>query len=234
MRIFSACLISASVVLATLAAAETAAFVTEQPDGGKYQAGMTYAAALQKLNAWRGDCDLICIGDSITWGWDAEPWAKRLAPRKAYNYGVPGDGTQNMLFRLANTNLAKLHPKVAVILAGVNNYKEKPEAIHAGVKAVLAKTREIFPGIKIILVDILPCASRPMETLQAANALIAKECDEKTVFHLSLADKMVAENGSYRGLRADKLHLTAEGYQIWADALEPLLTRLGLPAPAGP
>lgn len=31
------------------------------------------------------------------------------------------------------------------------------------------------------------------------------------------------ENGELEGMTVDKLHLSAKGYQVWADALEPLL-----------
>ena len=37
---------------------------------------------------------------------------------------------------------------------------------------------------------------------------------------------MVKEGDSWKGLGKDRLHLTEEGYLIWAEAMEPLLARL--------
>ena len=50
--------------------------------------------------------------------------------------------------------------------------------------------------------------------------------DEKTVFRLNLGEQMVKEGDTWKGLGKDRLHLTEEGYLIWAEAMEPLLARL--------
>ena len=63
------------------------------------------------------------------------------------------------------------------------------------------------------------------------NAKIARLADGKMVRFLNINDQLADQNGQlHDGLTMDKLHPTAKGYQIWADALKPLLTGiLGLP-----
>ena len=200
-----------------------------QPDGKRYESddknGGIYGNMERRIAKLKGPCDLIFIGDSITQGWNGNVWTEFYGKRTPLNYGIPGDSTQNVLFRLNYEGLKTLKPKVAVILIGTNNTGDPAAEIAAGVKAVINKTLELFPDCKIILLDILPTA-RKTETVVAANALIAQLSDEKKIFRLNLGEKMIKEGDSWKGLGKDRLHLTEEGYRIWAETMEPLLARL--------
>jgi len=90
------------------------------------------------------------------------------------------------------------------------------------VKAVIDATKVKFPGIKVIVQSILPNA-RATQKMAAANQLIAPLADNRTVFFLDLAAKFTPDGDSWKGLGRDKLHLTAEGYEMWAAELEALL-----------
>src|SRR5258707_694668 len=82
-----------------------------------------YASEARQTSA-----NVVFLGDSITFGWGdaAHPyvgtstWDEQIAPLKAQNFGVPGDQTQNLVWRLQNGELAG-QPKVAVVLIGTNN-----------------------------------------------------------------------------------------------------------------
>jgi lysophospholipase L1-like esterase len=108
------------------------------------------------------------------------------------------------------------------VLIGTNNTQDTPEAIATGVKAVITATQEKFAGIKVIVLSILPNA-RATAKMAAANQLIAPLTDGKTVFYLDLAAKFTPEGDNWKGLSRDKLHLTTEGYEMWAAELEALL-----------
>ena len=182
-------------------------------------------------------CDLIFIGDSITAGWrgvGSAIWAKYYEPRHALNFGISGDKTQNVLWRLNNMDLSNLKPKVAVILIGGNNIGNTPHEIADGIKAVLANTQEAFPGVKIILVSVMP-NERATDKMMQVNSLIRGYADDSTVYYLDLVPLMppittTAPDGTadtnWKGLGQDRLHPDATGYQIWADAMDPLLTKL--------
>ncbi len=77
------------------------------------------------------DCKLVFFGDSITWSWSLGPatgkaiWEKEFAPYKPINMGNSGDITPVMLHRVTRGNLEfppGHHPKVAVLLCGINNF----------------------------------------------------------------------------------------------------------------
>jgi lysophospholipase L1-like esterase len=179
--------------------------------------------------------DLMFVGDSITEAWTSGPWGgyvhgtpvweKVYAPRHALNFGVGADRTQHVLYRLDTMDVKGLTPKVIVLMIGTNNNIDTAPDIAAGVHAVLTKLETMYPAAKIILVSILPNA-RATQLMADANALIKPFADGKTVFYFDLAALMPPVGDSWLGLSPDKLHPTEAGYQIWADGMEPLLSKL--------
>jgi lysophospholipase L1-like esterase len=182
-----------------------------------------------RLNGMKGKtCDILFIGDSITQVWDREGkevWKKHYADRHAFNFGVGADRTQNVLWRLENLPVKGLAPKVAVIMIGTNNFADPPADVAAGVKAVVAKVQKLYAGVKVIVVSITPNA-RANQTMMAANAIIKSLADDQSVFYLDLVPLMPKVGNSWKGLLPDRLHFSPEGYEIWATAMEPLLTKL--------
>ena len=69
------------------------------------------------------EAQIVFIGDSITEGWrynGSAVWDKYYAPRHAFNYGIGGDRTENLLWRIADKELDGLKPKVAVLMIGIS------------------------------------------------------------------------------------------------------------------
>ena len=178
------------------------------------------------------DADIIFLGDSITQNWMSkgrEVWDAEFAPRKALDFGISGDQTQHVLWRMQNYPIARLHPKVAVILIGTNNQKNTPEEIASGVQAIITKTQTMFPGIRIILNSIMP--NRRNNTLMmAANEHLRTMADGNRVVYLDLGPLMTPVGDNWKGLGPDYLHPDASGYRLWADALLPVLNRMLAPA----
>jgi lysophospholipase L1-like esterase len=182
------------------------------------------------------DADIIFLGDSITQGWLSKGqavWDANFDPRNALDFGISGDQTQHVLWRMESYPIQRLHPKVAVVLIGTNNLHNTAPEIADGVKAVLTKTQTMYPGIRIILVSIMP-NRRANDLMMAANTILRTFADEKTVFYLDLVPLMTPVGDNWKGLGADHLHPDADGYQLWADALLPLLNKLLPPVPSQP
>jgi lysophospholipase L1-like esterase len=115
-------------------------------------------------------------------------------------------------------------------MIGTNNVSDTPEEIAAGVRAVIVSTQKKFPGIKVVLMRLLP-NSRAGAKMALANGLLAAMADKKTVHYLDLAARFTPVDDNWKGLGRDKLHLTAEGYEMWAEQLEALLPSLVGAAP---
>ena len=108
--------------------------------------------------------DLLFIGDSITdcWRWQAPRyginiWNKYYAPLHAADFGISGDRTQHVLWRIDHGELDGLHPKVIVLLIGTNNSRDNsPEQIAEAIKVILDRIQEKCPGSKILLLGVFP------------------------------------------------------------------------------
>jgi lysophospholipase L1-like esterase len=180
------------------------------------------------------DADIIFIGDSITQNWlsqGKDVWDKEFAPRNALDFGISGDQTQHVLWRMQNYPIARLHPKVAVILIGTNNQGNTPEEIAAGVQAVIAKTQAMFPGIRIILNSIMP-NRRNNALMMSANEHLRTMADGNGVVYLDLVPLMTPVGDNWKGLGPDHLHPDETGYRLWADALLPVLDHMLTPSAA--
>jgi len=205
--------------------------------------------------ARQGGIDVYFEGDSITrrWGASDQQYADFLANWKenfygwnAANFGWGGDTIQNILWRLQNGELDGVNPKVIVLLAGTNNIgnripqdgdERNVQELAAGIKATLEVMRTKAPGAVIILIGITPRNDGPagktsVKTIDKINAQIAQLADGKKVRYLNINDKLANKDGTlYEGMTVDGLHLSVKGYQVWADALKPILTEiLGPPA----
>jgi lysophospholipase L1-like esterase len=189
-----------------------------------------HQANLDKVK--KGNIDLLFVGDSITEGWgNNSVWQKTYEPLKAANIGIGGDTTENVLWRLDNGEVEGISPKVAVLLIGTNNLGlegHAPDAVAKGVAAVVQSLRKKLPKTKILLLAIFPRDEQPTadirKKIKTVNDTIAKLDDKKTVRFLDIGAKLSNPDGSLsKEVMPDFLHLSEKGYQIWADAMAPLL-----------
>jgi lysophospholipase L1-like esterase len=197
--------------------------------------------------AKQGRIDVYFVGDSITRRWGATDypdflanWRRNFHGWNAADFGWGGDTTQNVLWRLENGELDGVNPKVIVVMAGTNNVgpaggdDAKAADVARGVKAILDVCRRKAPAAVIVLMGITPRndTMAAVATINRINDRIARFADGKTVRYLNVNDKLADRDGVLRaGMSPDRLHLSAKGYQVWADALKPILTELlGPPA----
>ncbi len=196
-----------------------------------------------------GRIDVFFAGDSITRRWGATDYPEFLANWKrnfhgwnAANFGWGGDTVQNVLWRLQNGELDGVNPKVIVVMAGTNNLGDAGHAdadadaladeVVAGLGAVLATCRQKAPGAVVVLMGLTPRNDVPVAAIARINGRLAKLADGKGVRYLDINDRLAGQDGRLLPEASpDGLHLSARGYQIWADALKPMLAELlGPPA----
>jgi lysophospholipase L1-like esterase len=192
--------------------------------------------------AKKGDVDVLFLGDSITDGWRGkdtklnrggkEVWDKAFAPLKAANFGIGGDQTQHVLWRIQNGELDGIKPKVAVLMIGTNNLGgHSAEQIADGITAIVRTVHEKSPQTKVLLLAIFPRGTKAgnpqRQKIDKINAIIAKLDNGKDVKYLDIGQKFLKEDGELtKEIMYDALHLTTPGYQIWADAITPTLQTL--------
>jgi lysophospholipase L1-like esterase len=193
---------------------------------------VAHAQLLQK--AKQGGIDVYFEGDSIARRWGATDYPELLANWKqnffgwnAADFGWGADMTQNILWRLENGELDGVNPKVVVVLAGTNNVGALASAgdVTRGLEAIVRLIQTKAPAATVILMGIFPRNDNLalMPVIENINRDLSKFAG---VRYLNINPKLLPAM-----LTKDKLHLTAKAYQVWADALKPVLTELlGPPA----
>jgi lysophospholipase L1-like esterase len=192
--------------------------------------------------AQKGGIDILFLGDSITDGWrdkGSNVWNKYYAPRHAANFGIGGDRTQHVLWRMDHGELDGIKPKVVVLMIGTNNTGKETDhktprntvpEVAEGVQAVVNGIRAKLPDSKILLLAIFPRGTldNPQRAQVALiNTVIAKLDDGKTVKFLDIGLKFLESDGTLpKSIMLDLLHPNEQGYQIWADAMGPALDEM--------
>lgn len=240
--------LTAALFVAPVAAA--AQEVRQPADVAAPRKDQNSATAHEQLlaKAKQGRIDAYFLGDSIIRRWGAldypaflANWNENFHGWNAGNFGWGADGTQHVLWRIQNGELDGVNPKVIVILAGTNNVGKEPRddatmaEIVRGLKAIVETAQRKAPEATIVLTGIFPRNDNMavMPTIAAINTQLAALADGRRVRFLDLTDKLSDAGGVVVPgvLNDDKLHPTLAGYQIYADALKPILRELlGPPA----
>jgi lysophospholipase L1-like esterase len=176
-----------------------------------------------------GNIDLLFVGDSITDWWRQDQrgkpeWDKTWAPLKAANFGIAGDTTQGVLWRMQNGELEGFQAKLIVLMLGTNNLRRNEIAdIAAGDAAIVAEFRKRQPQAKVLILGVFPRglapdnALRPM--IRELNGHLAKLADDRQVFYLDIGDTFLAPDGTLPAdIMPDGLHPNLKGYEIWSAA----------------
>ncbi len=177
-----------------------------------------------------GDIDVLFLGDSITDGWrntGKAVWDKFFTPLKAANFGISGDRTEHVIWRLHNGELEGFHAKVAVIMIGTNNGGDPAEEVALGIKAIITDVQQRSPATRILLLGIFPRAEQAADGArkknEAVNKIIATYAyplDPRRVVFMDIGAKFLTPDGVLsKDIMPDLLHPNAKGYQIWAEAI---------------
>ncbi len=199
---------------------------TKPVPGGVRWFGRKHAAYMDQTKNRK--FDLCLLGDSITDMWPGNLFAKYFGKYNAAGFGIGGDRTENVLWRLEQGELKGTNPKVIVLLIGTNNSGfNTGEEIAVGVTAVVTKLRTMLPQTKILLLGIFPKRDPNRARTDAANPIIAKLDDGKMIRFLDVGRHLLDKDGNILdGILSDAVHLTPKGYEIWGDRMAPLLAEM--------
>ena len=183
-----------------------------------------YAEANAALNS---NPDVVFMGNSITDFWPAkspEFWADNAG---FVGRGISGQTTCEMLVRFRQ-DVINLHPRVVVILAGINDIARNNGKISlVNVLGNLKSMTELARahGIKVALCSVVPCSRFPWRP-EIKPAMLVKHLNgmiEQYVAGLA-SDEVVyvdyytpmanAEGGLDADLADDGCHPTPKGYAI--------------------
>lgn len=182
----------------------------------------------------QGPVRLLFIGDSITDGWRGQKAWKGFEKYRPANFGIGGDRTEHVLWRLENGELDRIRPKVVVLMIGTNNIghtpPDKPEWAAAGIEKIVDTIHEKLPKTKVLLLAVFPREGKDSERRKATediNGIISKLGQRDYVEFLSVNDAFLDENGELpKDIMPDSLHLSEKGYELWYEAMSPKIDEM--------
>ena len=188
-----------------------------------------------------GEClDIVFFGDSITDGWNyradsrysggREAWEKRWGGLKTANFGVSGDRTENVLWRILHSPQADgWKSKTIFLMIGINNLinvrrgwdaPDTPESAARGFRAVAAALQRKHHESRLVCIGCLPTLLRNGAGVPKYNRLIALACADLGIEFHDIGRRFLSDGKLDRGLTTDGLHLNGAGYDIMAEAME--------------
>jgi len=171
--------------------------------------------------------DIICLGDSITFGYGAEEGEdypslmQKFTAMPVINAGIDGDTTTEALKRL-DSDVLDRDPLLVIVEFGGNDFLRKIpiEVTIKNIEYMIDKIQE--KGAMVALVDI--SAGLFLRDYRAALARIARQ--KKTIFIPAILSGVITNPS----LKSDFIHPNKAGYElitqrIW-DAISPTLIKV--------
>jgi alpha-L-fucosidase len=197
--------------------------------------------AINQLGKDHPDQRLVFLGDSITQSWTGA--AERLGnaegsrifdqfygKRRAASFGISGDRTEHLLWRIQNGNFDSIRPEAIVLMIGVNNINAGDDGhqVADGIRAVVSELRERLPQTEIVLLGCFPTSDAGSWRRAQANIVhekIAGLGNREMIHYLDLRRLFENADGSLNSttMRSDGVHITQTGYRAWAEAMEPTI-----------
>ena len=210
---------------------------------GEYWWANRFLSRLEQVKAAQGQTvDLVLIGDSIMHFWEWKhpaSWAKFTQGRRVINCGYGGDRTQHVIWRIQHGELDGYAARAVMVMIGTNNNSSgdtDPANVAKGVEKIVELVRARQPRAKIILHPIFPRGVSGDSVRHAAarrrndrtnELLTAFAQANPDIVWIDFNDRLVGSDGWVpREIMADEIHPTDRGYDIWMDAVNPVLGRL--------
>ncbi|KAM9728854.1 platelet-activating factor acetylhydrolase IB subunit alpha2 isoform 1-T4 [Menidia menidia] len=179
-----------------------------------------------------GEPDVLFVGDSmVQLMQQQEVWRELFSPLHAFNFGIGGDTTCNVLWRLQNGELENIRPKVVVLWVGTNNHEHTAEQVAGGILAIAQLLTNRLPKAKIVVLGLLPRGERPnplREKNAAVNGFLRAWLPRLGQAQLlDVGGDFVHSDGTISTMDMfDFLHLTSAGYRSISKPLSDLLLQV--------
>lgn len=179
---------------------------------------------------------VVMLGNSLTE--NGKDWAQRIGTtRNVVNRGIIGDNTVGMTERLYQ--ITPFKPKAIFLMAGINDMVGNTtyEVVAQHVISLIEAIRSQAPETQLFVQSILPIdetegrwktlAGRT-DDIPFANMLIKAYCETHDIVFIDLFHRMTRghSNQLRPELSGDGLHLTEQGYRVWAFELKKYINRL--------
>jgi lysophospholipase L1-like esterase len=203
---------------------------SQDQSGEAFLSNRNYRLQMDLYEVYRTDsASIVMLGNSITFG---VQWNELMGRPGIVNRGIGSDVTRGFLHRM-NT-VYRLHPALCCVMGGINDlYNDIPvDSVFSTYVRIIRGLQDhnITPLIQSTLY-VSPRWKRSAEKnreVDALNRLLEAYARKEGIDYLPLND-VLSSGGQLRDdVTFDGVHLTAAGYRLWRDMLEPVLQKHGL------
>nr|XP_027194396.1 platelet-activating factor acetylhydrolase IB subunit beta homolog [Dermatophagoides pteronyssinus] len=205
------------------------------PGEAKYYQNI-HQELLNQTKRFGSEIQVVFLGSSSISAWTLfgnEIWKNYYQKHQSYNYGVWGDRTENILWRIENGELDGLQPKLIVLEIGHWNIAKGEDSsadIAKATQIILKKLLKKLPNTKILLISIIPCDQQEdhMQKIDEINNIIKNNSDNSKIFYLDVAKYFRNESGKlinefhYHGMTT----IDEKGYEKWHEIMKPMFEKL--------
>jgi lysophospholipase L1-like esterase len=183
---------------------------------------------------------VVLAGDSLFGGWKRAE--SDLAPLPVANRAIGGDTSRGLLFRFQE-DVLDLQPSRIVILVGGNDLSahQAPDQTARNIERMVSATRAASPTLPIVLCTLAPrdnpkapVKAGDLDKLNARIRQIAASQSHVTLVDLYPAFASADGGPDFSYFGADRLHLSARGYERLNEVLGPVLKSGNRPHPENP
>ncbi|XP_054157124.1 platelet-activating factor acetylhydrolase IB subunit alpha2-like isoform X2 [Oppia nitens] len=187
----------------------------------------------------KDDIKVVFLGDSKIARYMSEGkavWDEYFRKDGYYNYGIRGDSTRQILWRMSHQEFEGLTPKVLVFMIGGNNFKNNynkgtDEEIIKAMVIIIDKLKEMLPQTEIVIVGQLPRKGSTDKRARNIHQQLKDDYQKKTVtkvHFLDIFDEYLKSNGKQNKqlFIDDGIHLNEDGYRILAKHMTTIIDKL--------
>lgn len=164
---------------------------------------------------------IVFIGDSLTEWYD---WQKRFPEHRVLNLGISGETVEELQARKNNIRSRIESPDIIFLMTGINNILMERYDIAGPYRDIVGSLTEWYKEAAIVVQSLLPVDSRWTEpgVIRDINRRLAEIAREQGAKYLDVYSRFAGPDGKPKSglLQDDGVHVSAKGYEVWADAVK--------------